>query len=75
MRFRAASGGLLRRFLERNVEHGVHFLRGQGGCVDVAQTAEERKRFGGCGEGEVQVAGGKAFLSHGSHIGKRAVLL
>ncbi len=75
MHLGAACGGLLRGFFERDVEQRIDVLRRQVGRVDAAQPADEREGFGGSGEGEIHIAGGKAFFSHASHIGKRAVLL
>src|SRR5579875_3684052 len=49
MRLRAACGGLLRGFFERDVEQRINVVRGQIGRVDAAQAADERKRFGGSG--------------------------
>jgi len=67
----ASGGGLLRGFLEREIEQDIDLARGQFGGIELAQSAEERERLGSGGEGVVHVAGVKAFFSHAPHNGKR----
>ncbi len=59
-----AACGLLCSFLERDAEQGVDAFGRQVGCIDVAKSAEECKRFGGSSEGGIHLGQGQAVFSY-----------